>query len=133
LIGLGPLQTVAPFAHNAVMAKLERDELSAALGNSQSGGGVRLEGTRSLKDFADFARAHNAVVCGVETYELRGQHEVPRIDLSIYQGGAEERALPAAERVHRTGDSLSEVLAAIDAEGIACVFQVWADQLMDAS
>jgi hypothetical protein len=124
------LQTVTTIAHDtAVMAKLERSRLATALEHSQSGGGVRFQEVDQLKDFADFARVHDCVVCNVETYELRGEAEIARLELSIFAGGEEEQTLPDAERVQLSEKSLQEVLAAIEAEVIACVFQVWTDRL----
>jgi hypothetical protein len=111
------------------MSRLDTIQLEDAFANSQSGKGVRLAEVEHLRDFASYTRTRAAVVCNVETFEVRGDYEISRSDLSIYQGGAEEQALPQAERVVLSEEALQEVLAAIEQEGIRCVFQVWADEL----
>ncbi len=111
------------------MSKLDPTQLRAAFEHSQSGMGSRLGDIEQLREFASYARSHDAVVCNVETFECRDEAEIPRIDLSIYQGGAEEQALPRLDRMARSEQELHEVLTAIEHEGIICVFQVWADKL----
>jgi hypothetical protein len=111
------------------MSKLDVTQLKDAFERSQSGRGFRLADVEQLRDFASYARGQASVVCNVETFEVRDEFEVPRIDLSVYQGGAEEQALPAVERVALSEEALQEVLAAIEREGIRCLFQVWADEL----
>ena len=111
------------------MSRLDTTQLKDALENSQSGKGFRLADAGQLVDFASYTRTRDAVVCNLETYEVRGEYEIPRIDLSIYQGGAEERALPQVDRVALSEEALRETLTAIEQEGIRCVFQVWADEL----
>jgi hypothetical protein len=105
---------------------------AAAFELSRSGKGVRLADTQQLKEFADFARDHEAVVSNVESYEVQGEAEVARIDLSIY-GEREQQALTDAQRVELSWSDLQGLAADIEAEGIACVFQVWAHQLTDGT
>jgi hypothetical protein len=111
------------------MSKLDPGQLKTAFQDSQSGKGVRLADVEQLKDFAAYARAQAAVVCNVETIEVLGGDWIARIDLSIYQGGAEEQALAPAVRIALSEETLAEVLAAIEQERIRCIFQVWADAL----
>jgi hypothetical protein len=111
------------------MAKLGAPQLEAAFRGSQSGKGFRLEGVDQLRDFAGYTRTRGAVVCNVETFEFRGEWEVARIDLSIYQGDAEHQALPINQRMALADETLREIFADIEREGIGCVFQVWADEL----
>src|SRR4051812_45797908 len=54
-------------------------QLKAAFESSQSGRGFRLASAEQLRHFADYVRAQDAVVCNVETYEMRGECEIPRI------------------------------------------------------
>jgi len=111
------------------MSRLDVAQLRDALKKSQSGGGFRLDDIRQLEDFASYARAQAAVVCNVETYEIRCEREVARIDLGMYQGDVEDTALPPVERVARSVEALQDILTAIEQEGIECAFQVWADEL----
>ncbi len=111
------------------MGKLDTIQLKAAFESSQSGKGVFLANVQQLKDFAAYTRTQAAVVCNVETSEVSGENRIARVDLSIYQGGVEEQALPTIERVGHSEEALQEVLTAIEQEGIRCVFQVWADEL----
>ena len=112
-----------------VMSQTDSGELETAFQNSQSGKGIALHDVRQLKEFAAYARTRAAVVCNVETFEVRGDDWITRTDLSIYQGGAEDQELPPAERINLSEGALEEVLNAIKQEGIHCVFQVWADAL----
>jgi len=111
------------------MSKLDALPLEAAFEASQSGKGVRLSEVGELREFVAYARTQAAIVCNVEIYELRNEQEIARVDLSIYQGGAEEQALPPGQRIALADDALGEALAVIEKEGIDCVFQVWADRL----
>lgn len=103
--------------------------LEAAFQNSQSGKGIALDDVNRLKEFAAYTRTRDAVVCNVETFEVRGDDWITRTDLSIYQGGAEEQALPSAQRIALSEEALQEVLDAIEYEGVVCRFQVWTDAL----
>jgi hypothetical protein len=107
--------------------------LAAAFQASQSGRGFRLLDAEQLRDFAVYTRTQEAVVCNVETFEVTGEYTIARIDLSIYQGGVDMQMLPAAERVALSEEAVRDVLAAIEREGISCVFQVWADELQTGS
>ena len=111
------------------MSQLDVGKLEAAFQNSQSGKGIALEDVCRLKEFAAYTRTRDALVCNVETFEVRGDAWITRIDLSIYQGGAEEQALPPAQRIALSEEALEEVLNSIEHEGIHCRFQVWADTL----
>lgn len=111
------------------MSQRDVSELEAAFQNSQSGKGIALDDVNRLKEFATYTRTRDAVVCNVETFEVRGDDWIPRIDLSIYQGGAEEQALPPGQRITLSKEALEEVLDAIEREGVVCRFQVWADAL----
>lgn len=111
------------------MSQRDVGELEAAFQNSQSGKGITLDDVNCLKDFASYTRTRDAVVCNVETFEVRGDDWIARSDLSIYQGGAEEQALPPVQRIALSEKALEEVLNAIEREGVVCRFQVWADAL----
>lgn len=115
------------------MTKFDDAQLQAALENSQSGKGIRLDDVGQLKDFSAYALGRGAVVCNVETFEIRGDFEIMRVDLSIFDGGDEEQAMPSADRIVLSQEALQEVLAAIGQEGICCVFQVWSDDLVEAT
>lgn len=111
------------------MSQRDLGELEAAFQNSQSGKGIALDDVNRLKEFATYARTQDAVVCNVETFEVRGGDWITRTDLSIYQGGAEEQVLPPAQRIALSEEALEEVFRAIEREGVVCRFQVWADAL----
>lgn len=111
------------------MSQFDVGELEAAFQNSQSGKGIALDDVSRLKEFAAYTRTRDAVVCNVETFEVRGDDWITRTDLSIYQGGAEEQVLPPMERIALSEEALEEVLNAIEHEGVVCRFQVWADAL----
>ncbi len=105
------------------------NQLETDFQNSQSGKGITLPNVEQLKAFAAYVRTRAAVVCNVETSEVCGDDWIARIDLSIYQGGLEDQALPPAERVAQSEEALQEVFAAIEHEGVDCIFKVWADAL----
>ena len=105
------------------------DGWEAAFASSQTGKGLRLESAAALVQFSTHVRARDAVVCNVETFEVKNGAEVCRLDLSIYQGGREDWERPIAERIRRSESELQEVLALIGEEGINCVFYVWSDDL----
>jgi hypothetical protein len=111
------------------MPKLDPRQLATAFQASQSGKGCRLDDAEQLRDFAAYVRAQGEVVSNVETFEIRGDWEIPRIDLGIYQGGEKDYSRPSCERVALSEEALLDVLSAIEHEAISCVFQVWADEL----
>ena len=62
----------------------------------------------------------------VETYEIVGDLEVPRLDLSIY-GDHGAYGQPTAERVRLAGERLEAMLDAVSREAKGFIFQVWLD------
>jgi hypothetical protein len=124
-----PVADLAEATDVETMSQIDIGELEAAFQNSQSGKGITLDDVRRLKEFATYTRTRAAIVCNVETFEVRGDDWIMRIDLSIYQGGVEEQALPPAQRIALSEEALEEVLNAIEQEGLHCRFQVWADAL----
>jgi hypothetical protein len=104
-------------------------DLEACFAASQTGKGCPLGDIASLKRFADYVRPRNAVVCNLETFEVRGEDQVMRMDLSIYAGGLEDQRLPSEERIRNSLEALSEVTREMQAEGCGFVFIVWSDDL----
>ncbi|MBA4011110.1 MAG: hypothetical protein C0481_04515 [Phenylobacterium sp.] len=94
-----------------------------------TGKGHAIRGAGELSRFARYAVSRGHLICNVETYELRGNLEVPRIDLGLYQGSAEETKLSADERAGRSMLRLGEIIEDCEAEGAGFLFQVWIDCL----
>lgn len=94
-----------------------------------TGKGHAIRGAGQLMRFARYAASRGHLVCNVETYELRGDLEVPRIDLGLYQGSTEETELSADERAGRSMLRLCEIVEDCEAEGAGFLFQVWIDSL----
>lgn len=94
-----------------------------------TGKGHSIRGVVELSRFARYAAACGHLICNVETYELRGDLEVPRIDLGLYQGSSEEAELPADERMGRSMQRLGEIIEDCEAEDAGFLFQVWIDRL----
>lgn len=61
----------------------------------------------------------------VETYELRGVLEVPRIDLGISGLDERDEGLTDAQRLELAAGNVSEVLALAEAEGHRFGYRVW--------
>ena len=94
-----------------------------------TGKGHSIREAGELARFARYAASRGHLICNVETYELRGDLEVPRIDLGLYQGSAEEAELSTDERAGRSMLRLGEIVADCEAESAGFLFQVWIDSL----
>ncbi len=103
-------------------------DLPALFNAARHGKGVRLVGQLQLEAFASYVASRDEVIRNVETYELRGDLEIPRIDLGLYQGSAEEAALPAPTRLAASTHRLGEMIADTNTEGLHFVFDVWTDE-----
>ncbi|QYC12865.1 hypothetical protein KWG63_11475 [Brevundimonas nasdae] len=62
----------------------------------------------------------------VETYEVVGDLEIPRLDLGIY-GDHGAYGQPAAERLRLAGERVEAMLDAVSRESKGFIFQVWLD------
>ena len=94
-----------------------------------TGKGHSIRGAGELARFARYAASRGHLICNVETYELRGDLEVPRIDLGLYQGSVEESGFAADERVGRSMLRLGEIVEDCEAERASFLFLVWIDSL----
>ena len=91
-------------------------------------GSVRIIGKRQLRAFADHVAAQGEVIRNVEAYEISGELEIPRIDLGLYQGSADEANQPGAVRLAASESRLNETMADADEESCSLVFDVWTDE-----
>ncbi len=107
----------------------DQDELSAAFDAALTGRGHVLRGVEHLIRFADFVASCDHLIRNVETYEVRGELEVPRIDLGLYQGSADDADLPRDERAGQSRLRLAEIAEDCEAEGLGFIFHVWIDSL----
>jgi hypothetical protein len=57
-------------------------------------GSVRIFWQRQLRAFANHVAAHGEVIRNVETYEISGEFEIPRIEPGLYQGSTDEANQP---------------------------------------
>ncbi len=89
---------------------------------------VRIIGQRQLKAFADHVALHGEVIRNVETYELSGGLEIPRINLGLYQGSADEARQPGSVRLAVSENRLTEIVKDADRERCQFVFDVWTDE-----
>jgi hypothetical protein len=67
------------------------------------------------------------VISNVETYEIRGEFDVPRVELSFYGGDAEGRSKTWSERAAESAEFVEWLLGEIAAEPNPIMFQVWLD------
>lgn len=91
-------------------------------------GSVRIFGQRQLRAFANHVAAQGEVIRNVETYEISGDLEIPRIELGLYQGSADEADQPAAPRLAASEGRLKAIVEDADEEGCSLVFDVWTDE-----
>jgi hypothetical protein len=110
------------------MNDMTEAELSDLFLTARRDGSVRVQGPRKLRAFADHVAKRGEVVRNVEAYEIRGELEVPRIDLGLYQGSAEEADRPGAVRLAASEARLKKIVGDADEEGLLFVFEVWTDE-----
>ncbi len=91
-------------------------------------GSVRIFGQRQLRAFADHVAERGEVIRNVETYEISGELEIPRIDLGLYQGSADEANRLGVERLTASESRLKEIMEDADEESCSLVFDVWTDE-----
>lgn len=104
------------------------EALLSALFVAARDGSVRIFGQRQLRAFADHVAAQGEVIRNVETYEISGELEIPRIDLGLYQGSADEANRPAVVRLAASESRLKEIMEDADEESCSLVFDVWTDE-----
>ena len=110
------------------MNDMTEAELSDLFLTARSDGSVRVEGQRKLRAFADYVAQRGEVIRNVEAYEIGDELEVPRIDLGLYQGSAEEADRPGAVRLAASEARLREIVRDADEERLLFVFEVWTDE-----
>jgi hypothetical protein len=110
------------------MADTSSDTGLPALFLAAQAGVVRIFGQGQLLAFADYIREQGEVIRNIETYEVRGELEIPRIDLGLYQGSAEDADRLSAVRLAASERRLKEIVADADEEGHEFLFQVWVDE-----
>jgi hypothetical protein len=91
-------------------------------------GSVRIFGQHHLRAFADHVAAQGEVIRNVEAYEISGELEIPRIELGLYQGSADEANQPAAVRLAASEGRLREIVEDADEKSCLFVFDVWTDE-----
>lgn len=89
------------------------------------GGGSRMISSAELSQLVDYARTRDAAVAFVETYELRGALEIPRIDLGIYGLDGDDEGLTDDQRIDLAAGYVREMLALAEQEGHRFRFRVW--------
>lgn len=91
-------------------------------------GSVRILGQKQLRAFADHVATHGEVIRNVEAYEVSGDREIPRVDLGLYQGSAEEADKPAGVRLADSESRLKEIVEEANRETCQFIFEVWTDE-----
>lgn len=102
--------------------------LSEAFESAQTGRGCRIPNVDQLARLAEFAAARDMVISNVEVFELSGEFELPRVDISIYGWEPEERNLSSAERAAIGKRRLTELMEDLAAETCQFVFLAWLDE-----
>ena len=108
---------------------MDDSHLSVGFEAALTGKGHAVHGAGELAQVARYAVSRGHLICNVEAYELRGDLEVPRIDLGLYQGSVEESEFAADERVGRSMLRLGEIVEDCEAERASFLFLVWIDSL----
>jgi hypothetical protein len=91
---------------------------------AQSGAGARVDAPEELMQLMEYAASRGQLICNLETFEVAGEFETPRIDLSIY--GVREAPGPRHETpLARACEEIRRVVTDIRTEGMRTVFQVW--------
>jgi hypothetical protein len=102
--------------------------LPEAFGAAQTGRGCRVPNAGQLTRLAEFAAARGMVISNVEVFELSGEFELPRVDISIYGWEPEERDLPPAERAAIGNRRLAELMEDLAVESCQFIFLAWLDE-----
>ncbi|MDG2531854.1 hypothetical protein [Caulobacter endophyticus] len=92
---------------------------------SETGGGSRMLCAVELERLVDYARTRGDAVVWVETYELRGVFEHPRIDLGLYGLEGDDPALTSTQRIEMATRDIVEMLSLASAEGGRFGFRAW--------
>ena len=101
-------------------------DFSKAIADASSGKGHRCIGVEALLAFMITLEPKAGWIDLIETYEITGNLEVPRIDLSIYgDHGAYDQ--PAPERRRLARERVEGTLDAVSREQREFIFQVWLD------
>jgi len=100
-------------------------DLAEVFAEADDGGGSRMISSAELSQFVDYARTRDAAVTSVETYELRGALEIPRIDLGIYGLDGNDEGLTDTQRIDLAAGYVSEVLALAQEEDHRFGYRVW--------
>ncbi|MGH6999237.1 MAG: hypothetical protein ACREEO_13655 [Phenylobacterium sp.] len=100
-------------------------DLAAVFAEAETARGSRLINGAELDQLVGYAARRSSAVTFVETYELRGVMQIPRIDLGIYGPDEEEAALPIRQRIEQAGRDVAEILALSRQEDGRFGFQVW--------
>lgn len=100
-------------------------DLAEVFDEALDGGGSRMISGAELSRLVDYARARDAAVTFVETYELRGALEIPRIDLGIYGLDGDDEGLTDNQRIDLAAGYVREMLALAQEEGQRFGYRVW--------
>lgn len=100
-------------------------DLNEVFAEAEEGGGSRMLNGSELAQLVEYARTRNAAVTNVETYELREDWQIPRIDLGIYGLDGNDEGLTDIQRIDLAAGYVSEVLSLADEEGHRFGYIAW--------
>lgn len=102
-------------------------DLPKAFDLGQTGKGCTVPNIDQLLRLADYAATRGAIISNVEVFELRGEFEYARIDLSIYGWEPEQRDLPFADKTALATQRLGWLVEDVAKEGVQFLYLAWLD------
>ena len=80
-----------------------------------------------LKALSDLCLKGSRVICNIEAFEIDGEFDVARLDLSLYGEDAVQKSKSWSERAAHSAILIEHLLAKVAAEQNPIMFQVWLD------
>jgi len=106
-------------------------DVEAVYANGQSGNYPHPYLTlRDLKHLLERCHEGNKLIRNIEAYEIDGEFDTLRVDLSLFAGGVSEQIRPWHERVAETTEVIGSLIADAAKEQNRIMFIVWLDTRM---